>query len=253
MNVEILTRSAIIEKCAILNSFNQTFAINRLKELTKENGIRLNLCFSIDGKLTEIEYLLFDNTTLTPAQIAALQKLLNQITSNCIGMALINSLINNGHQFDFSINNSINSQAFYNATDNTITLRDPSQLTSNSLMEELYHAYQNFTYPGGTAQYAGKSGNANIEYEFKVLNDMISSIYGGTTLGNTATNMDNYKKWIGSLTNYTSVPNSFNQTQYSFYFIYMNEFYQNDPNHIINYNLYPTTIFSLISHSECSN
>ena len=195
-------------------------------------------------------------TTLTPAQIAALQNLLNQITSNCIGIALINSLINNGHQFDFSINNSINSQAFYNATDNTITLRDPSQISDNNLMEELYHAYQNFIYPGGTAQYAGKAGSANMEFEFKVLYDMNSSISssGGRYLG--PINEADYLKWIGSLTKYTSLPTSFTSEQYTQYLLYMNDYKNGNygySNTIINYNLKPTAMFSLINSSPCSN
>ncbi len=191
-------------------------------------------------------------TTLTPAQIAALQNLLNQITSNCVGLGLINGLISGGQQFTFTVDNTITPQASYNPLSNSIQMRNPSSIDVNSFQEELFHAYQNFYYKGGTAQFLGKSGSANIEFEAKFLKDLKSTIYGGAlTLQDSK-----YLDWLLTLTNDgKSFPTSLSTSDLSKYFQFMSEFNTQDlgyNNTIINNALNPTALINLINNSNCN-
>jgi hypothetical protein len=65
--------------------------------------------------------------------------------------------------------------------------------------------------PGGIAQYAGAAGDANIEFEAKLLRDM--AYYINPVGGNQwAVNGDNYTSWLDTITNGgTSFPTSFLQ------------------------------------------
>jgi hypothetical protein len=121
-----------------------------------------------------------------------------------------------GPNINFSINSSLNANAAYNPSTNTLSFKDESQINYQNVMEEFFHAYQNnVAYPGGTSQYT-TIGRANIEFEAEVISDIIESIgLGGTAY---ALNDLGYIQFINSLVglNFT-FPTSYNQGIYDGY------------------------------------
>lgn len=73
----------------------------------------------------------------------------------------------------FNVNGSISNPAQYNPNNNTITFRNSSSINANAILEEVFHAYQNTVYPGGTTQYSQyKPGWTNLEFEAKFYKDI---------------------------------------------------------------------------------
>jgi hypothetical protein len=146
-------------------------------------------------------------------------------------------------------------QASYNPGTGVISLNNLATLSAANLEEEFFHAYQNFTYPGGTTQYAGKAGSANIEFEAKVLRD-INEVVNGEP-GMFAIPGQQYSDFIKNVTNnYSVFPTTFSQTQLTQYFNLLPQFIQANPgysNDVISPSLNPTAIFSLINSSPCAN
>jgi len=208
-------------------------------------------------QIDTIGSLMKNPNSLTAAQKAQIQAVLNQILQNCIGQATFNYFNSNNDKFDFEVNSAIAEPASYNPTTNVINIQNPATVTPAALQEELFHAYQNKTMPGGTAQYAGKAGDANIEFEAKLLRDITYYINPGTVGNEWAVSGDNYTEWLGTITNGgTSFPTSFTSSQLTTYFLYMGDWLNQNPGYssdIINGNLNPTVMFNLINSSACSN
>ena len=204
------------------------------------------------------------SSTLTDAQKAALLTLLQQLqTTNCLGKALINFFTSNGTQFNWSVNPNLPSQASYTPINNSVSpvgsiaLQGTDSLDPMSLFEELFHAYQDATYPGGTAQYLN-SASANIELEAKLLNDLYrvdNNLGGAYAINNDA----HYIDFLTDLTStYSSYPTSFSTSQLGWYNIFLGEFIQPNynpyyTNDVINYSFQPSAIFSLINSSPCNS
>ena len=82
-------------------------------------------------------------------------------------------------------------------------------MIKNSIVfdEELFHAFQDKSYPGGTQQYY-TNARGNIEFEARLNYDISrggsGSIYFGDNLDNQA-----YENWLNAITeNYTKIPSS---------------------------------------------
>jgi len=192
--------------------------------------------------------------SLTTDQKTKLQTVLTEILKDCIGLATYNNLTSNGHKFDFSIKSDTQPQASYSPTNQSITIKDPSTLSTFNLQEEFFHAYQNFNIPGGNSQYGpGKTGSANIEFEAKVLRDM--NILMNYQTGQLALTSDGYTNFLKDITNnYSSLPTSFTSSQSTQYFGFMGEFLQQTAAYsmdIIKSDLNPTAMFKLITNSTC--
>jgi hypothetical protein len=207
-----------------------------------------------------IDKLMKNANSLTSDQKATLQALLNTILQDCIGQATIGYLLSNNDTFNFQMNPTISGQASYNPATGAIDLNNVTTLSAANLEEEFFHAYQNFNYPNGTTQYAGKAGPANIEFEAKVLKDITwnMDMYNGNGTGGAWTLSDPaYISWIKSITNnFTQYPTSFTPTQLTQYFNFIPEFLQQNPGYsgdTENSNLNPTAMFSLINSSSCAS
>jgi hypothetical protein len=157
--------------------------------------------------------------SLTQVQKDSLQAVLNKIVSDCIGQAIYNYFTQNSVAFGFLITPSSSYPAFYNAATGNIAIQNLTSLTSAALEEEFFHAYQNLNIQGGILQYAGKSGDANIEFEAKLLRD-IDYYINPTPQGNQpAVNSPAYTNFIQTITNnFTSFPTSFTSSELSTYF-----------------------------------
>lgn len=89
------------------------------------------------------------------------------------------------------------SQAAYNPYTNSVIIRTGAVITENVLPEELIHAGQDRIYPKGIAQYSGRMGTPNIEFEAKLTQDLISYISGlPFGLGVGENNDDEYSQWL---------------------------------------------------------
>lgn len=103
----------------------------------------------------------------------------------------------------FNVNGSISNPAQYNPNNNTITFRNTSDINANAIIEEVFHAYQNTVYQGGTTQYSRyKPGNTNIEFEAKLFKDIGTALYGGAwsaSIGFPNPYMYEYDMWVRSI------------------------------------------------------
>ena len=63
--------------------------------------------------------------------------------------------------------------ASYNAKTNEVLLKTGSTIATNSIQEEFIHAAQDRVYFNGILQYAGKEGTPNIEFEAKIIQELI--------------------------------------------------------------------------------
>ena len=100
--------------------------------------------------------------------------------------SLYKALVNKSVQLYFGINTSA-SPASYHPESKGITFANTESITSASLKEELFHAWQDAYYPGGISQYGkdtqgNKSeGYVNIEFEAKFFKDLLNNpeMYNG--------------------------------------------------------------------------
>lgn len=88
--------------------------------------------------------------------------------------------------------------ASYNAKTNEVLLKTGSTIATNSIQEEFIHAAQDRVYFNGILQYAGKEGTPNIEFEAKIIQELIycANGYGFGGLGAGPTHADDYTRWI---------------------------------------------------------
>lgn len=71
----------------------------------------------------------------------------------------------------FKMDNNLGSNAFYNPFTNTITFKNYFNINNATVLQEVFHSYQNMFYPGGTSQYL-TTGKVNIEFEAWVYVDV---------------------------------------------------------------------------------
>ena len=77
-------------------------------------------------------------------------------------------------------------------------MKTGSTIATNSIQEEFIHAAQDRVYFNGILQYAGKEGTPNIEFEAKIIQELIycANGYGFGGLGAGPTHADDYTRWI---------------------------------------------------------
>jgi hypothetical protein len=93
---------------------------------------------------------------------------------------------------------SIKTSASYNPQTSTMNFKNDLVLGDDrTFAEEFYHAFQNFIYPGGTAQYLGKA-DGNLEFEYQLQKDIN---YGGanTVFFDRQVSLE-YQAWLKEVT-----------------------------------------------------
>lgn len=137
---------------------------------------------------------------LTTDETQILESVRIALSKDCATNTVINTVWGG---LSFNVNGSISTPAQYNPSNNTITFRNSSSINENAILEELFHAYQNTVYPGGTAQYSGyKPGYTNIEFEAKLFKDIGTALYGGAysiSIGFPNAYMLEYEMWVNSI------------------------------------------------------
>lgn len=199
-------------------------------------------------------------SNLTQTQKAGLNEVLEMLELyTCAGKALYSNLIASGRKLSFYIDPTSTSAGSYDPTTRKIKFKSESDINLDVVSEELFHAYQDLFYPGGTSNYV-LSGRINIEFEAKLFHDIM---YVNTPLRynlpsccGTVNNSQegNYLAWLQSITDQgTKYPSRYN-VMGGQYWYYMSQFDSSWPSYPgdINASFQPGAIFQLIDSSSCT-
>ncbi len=154
---------------------------------------------------------------LTTAETQQLTAVKDALDDYCPSRNVLNSIW--GGQ-KFYINPDFMNPAGWDPNTNAIFIRSAGDINAYSLLEELFHAYQNAVYPGGIAQYKGKPGETNIEFEAKLFKDLyfISLMYStnsgwgsSVSVGSPESEKERYSTWISNIYEYGFTPTLLSQ------------------------------------------
>lgn len=148
------------------------------------------------------------------------------------------------------MNSALIDPAAYSPGTKSIIFRSLGTITSENLKEELFHAWQDAFYPGGTAQYA-TIGKVNIEFEAKVFKDIMAfgCCYIFTNPDNIPSNIrSEYESWISKIKN-----NQFTITdsEYIFWLQMFNQYHPEYSSSIMSNLNSPSALRSVITSSNC--
>lgn len=150
------------------------------------------------------------NINLNNEGIILFNEALEQLLVKCGYNTMYNYLTQNGGHFNgVSINPNSSDPANYNSHTGNLTFQSNSTISTIYLQEEFVHLFQNSIYPGGIEQYSN-NGHSNIEFEAKLIEDIICTIYnpGCAYYGSTFSNNADYINWLYIITNDgTTFPN----------------------------------------------
>jgi hypothetical protein len=151
-------------------------------------------------------------------------------------------LKSSGFKFTFKIDASLKTPGGYDPNTNTIKFRSTSDINYNSLLEELFHAYQHLIDNISEHLVSPYLGRSNIEFEAKLYIDLIALLYDGTCcLGGQS---NEYLQWLFSITNDGQTAPTWNEIQ-PYYYYFLELFKQEKPayNFPTNLELPPNTLF----------
>lgn len=159
--------------------------------------------------------LILRDHNLSDEDLQKLRAALNElIDSQCVYGKMFNHLTSNNVKLGFEYDPTTSVGAFDHTT-GTIRFRDTHAITSHTLREEMFHAYQHQFYRSGLGAYTN-SGRSNIEFEVKFMIDLMSYVGGHglccTAFPSAAANYPeifaDYNAWILEITNDGySIPN----------------------------------------------
>lgn len=113
---------------------------------------------------------------LNQTEIDSLNAAMNElIQAYCANQQVIN---NAWGDITFQMNNSMGSNALYNPSSNTITFRNILSINNATVLQEVFHSFQNMFYQGGIGQYENSAGELNIEFEAWVYTEVWLYIEG---------------------------------------------------------------------------
>lgn len=151
------------------------------------------------------------NINLDNDGIELLNEALQKLLEKCGYNVMYNFLTQNGKHFNnVSLNPTLTGPAQYNSQTGDLVFQSNSAI-SEGLQEEFVHLFQNALYAGGITQYKN-TGHSNIEFEAKLIEDIICS-FGDTGCGyygSTFSNCSYYSKWLSTVTNNSTIFPDFN-------------------------------------------
>ena len=159
---------------------------------------------------TELQKIM-KSISMTDAQKEKLNQALDDfIKEGCMQKALYDALFNKNVKLDFGMvatPTDTSAPANYNPNNKSIKFKNASEITNANLKEELFHAWQDAYYPGGTAQYGKDAygnklpGYVNIEFEAKVFKDTIMEFgsYSAFFRQETDEEQEIYKEYVNGL------------------------------------------------------
>src|SRR5699024_5541219 len=192
---------------------------------------------------------------LTTAQKVHIEFLLEEMQQYCLSEALYDYMVNNDKTFKFIADPNNPARGGYDPQTNNMVFKDPLTLQYGAFQEELFHAYQNFTMSGGTTEYAGAPGSANIEFEAKILLNIFMYIeFNGGGAKPAIPNSPDFDNWLDDITDgWTKYPTSFSTGQLYNYFYFLDKFpNRSDYSYTqVKPNMMPTAMFNLINSADC--
>ena len=200
------------------------------------------------------------SSTLTSSQQAKLEEALQKlIREGCMQQALYDALVSNNVKLDFGMLPNAVNPATYNPYNKSIKFKENGSITAENLKEELFHAWQDAYYPGGTAQYGKDTqgnklpGLVNIEFEAKFYRDIIEHPDGlccnafGENLPDNL--YQEYYAWIESIRFSGSL--SFSNSDYGKWLNYFQQYDKNYTSPMSDDLLTPKALRDLISNATC--
>ena len=105
---------------------------------------------------------------------------------------------------DVRIDPTLKGNGAYDPYTGILSFKNERNITEEVFWEEFLHLYQDSYYPNGTRKYAGKKGHANIEFEAKLMIDILCILRQGLCpgYGGTPANASIYSDWLLYLTQY---------------------------------------------------
>lgn len=133
--------------------------------------------------------------------IGLFNKALDNLLTQCGYRAMYDYLTGIGVTFTNVSIDPARKTGGYDCVSGALTFRDNSAIT-NGLQEEFVHMFQNNYYSGGIQQYY-YLGRANVEFEAKVIEDLLCTIrqMGCAYYGGTSSNYVDYYNWLDVVTN----------------------------------------------------
>lgn len=213
----------------------------------KESG---NYLPYYDPKIdTPKTYIITNKNSLDEQQSLLLETAVDELASLCSDDYIYNQFVSNGQKFNFKMNSGLPYPAGYNPTSKTFFFKNNDAITSSKLKEEFFHAFQDFYYSGGIAQYAS-TGLVNIEFEAKLHTDITNvGCCVAFNMGSAPQEIkEQYENWVFAIQNN---PSTVSSTDYQ---KWLNLFNQYTPAYSspFNSNLSsPDALNSIITSSKC--
>ncbi len=114
---------------------------------------------------------------LTLSQTNKLEIALAEYINDCANNQVYLALRDGGVKLGFRI--AGDTPAAYKPTDREIIFKEEATIYKRYLAEEMFHAYQDYIYPGGTGRFLHQKGHYNIEVEAKLYTDMLCVVRSG--------------------------------------------------------------------------
>lgn len=155
--------------------------------------------------------MLANNISLDSDGIEKMNEAIENASRYCGFQAMFNYLVENGYKLDtiYIDSEMEDGYAGYSSRTNVMVFKDNSNILE-SFLEEFIHFFQNKYYPEGINKYAGKKGFSNIEFEAKLIINILYRIHGvaSMTYGDGNQYGYIYEEWILGITKeYTYFPN----------------------------------------------
>jgi hypothetical protein len=143
------------------------------------------------------------NVNLDSFGKSELERILEILLEQCGYSTMYNFLTSNAYKLNsIGISTTQSSPGIYNATNNTMTFNTNTSIYE-AFPEEFIHFFQNRYYSGGIGQYSNTIGHSNIEFEAKLIQDILCLIrgFGCGYFGIGNNHAIHYMEWLNIITN----------------------------------------------------
>lgn len=125
------------------------------------------------GDSLELHKAIIKSTCFNTAQMEDFRISFNSwYDEDCINRAIYKDLLEKGLKLDFCLDSNFNGNAYYSPVLKKIMFKNQDMIKNSIVFdEELFHAFQDKSYPGGTQQYY-TNARGNIEFEARLNYDI---------------------------------------------------------------------------------
>ncbi|MDQ6482519.1 hypothetical protein, partial [Dyadobacter sp. LHD-138] len=196
------------------------------------------------------------SSTLDQAQKFLVNEILFFYLKNCFNSIIYANIVAAGLRFNFSVDPGIPGMGAYNPINNDFKFKDDGAIVNDVFTEEIFHAYQNTYYPGGTEQYLGKDtpGRVNIEFEAWIMKDIMGTTGVNSSTGCCFASDDPaYAAWLRDVVTDSGTKWPTWSTLQPQYYYWMDRFRQKYPQYSspIRYDMPPNAFLTALNSSSC--